>query len=128
MNFVDRNPPINDAEGPIYSFDMPALSNVLRNLQEKNRSLPFFNFGILKYEVCSTTSIFQEIKPICSLFSLRSNIQVFQVFQFLLHHNGREHLKAYRCRSIIVSIVQRFLRRFEWSMIQSFSLQTSLTD
>ncbi|CAF1572901.1 unnamed protein product, partial [Adineta ricciae] len=40
-----------DSEGPIYTFNMPALSNILRNLQEKNRSLPFFNFGILKYEV-----------------------------------------------------------------------------
>ena len=30
---------------------MSALSGILRNLQEKNRSLPFFNFGILKYEV-----------------------------------------------------------------------------
>jgi hypothetical protein len=30
---------------------MSALSNILRNLQDKNRSLPFFNFGILKYEV-----------------------------------------------------------------------------
>ena len=30
---------------------MSALSSILRSLQEKNRSLPFFNFGILKYEV-----------------------------------------------------------------------------
>ena len=30
---------------------MFSLSNTLKNLQEKNRSLPFFNFGILKYEV-----------------------------------------------------------------------------
>lgn len=30
---------------------MSALSATLRNLQEKNRSLPFFNFGVLKYEV-----------------------------------------------------------------------------
>lgn len=36
---------------PTYSFNMSSLSNILRNLQDKNRSLPFFNFGILKYEV-----------------------------------------------------------------------------
>ncbi|CAF1417816.1 unnamed protein product [Rotaria sordida] len=39
------------SDGPTYTFNMSALSNILRNLQEKNRSLPFFNFGILKYEV-----------------------------------------------------------------------------
>ncbi|CAF3385996.1 unnamed protein product [Rotaria socialis] len=42
------------SDGPTYSFNMSALSNILRNLQEKNRSLPFFNFGILKYEVKHT--------------------------------------------------------------------------
>ena len=47
----DRNSSSAELEGPIYSFNMSALSNILRNLQEKNRSLPFFNFGILKYEV-----------------------------------------------------------------------------
>lgn len=47
---------------PIYSFNMPALSNTLRNLQEKNRSLPFFNFGVLKYEVRNMFSKFVLIK------------------------------------------------------------------
>ncbi|CAF0827499.1 unnamed protein product [Rotaria sp. Silwood1] len=45
---------VDSSDGPTYSFNMSALSNILRNLQEKNRSLPFFNFGILKYEVKHT--------------------------------------------------------------------------
>ncbi|CAF2779910.1 unnamed protein product [Rotaria sp. Silwood2] len=45
---------VESSDGPTYSFNMSALSNILRNLQEKNRSLPFFNFGILKYEVKHT--------------------------------------------------------------------------
>ncbi|UJR10471.1 hypothetical protein I4U23_014675 [Adineta vaga] len=48
---VSQKPSATDLEGSIYTFNMSALSNILRNLQEKNRSLPFFNFGILKYEV-----------------------------------------------------------------------------
>ncbi len=56
---LNRNPSSSEFDAPIYSFNMVALSNILRNLQEKNRSLPFFNFGILKYEV---NSIFLFIK------------------------------------------------------------------
>ncbi|CAF3508837.1 unnamed protein product [Adineta steineri] len=48
---VTHNRSSGESDGPTYSFNMSALSNILRNLQEKNRSLPFFNFGILKYEV-----------------------------------------------------------------------------
>lgn len=49
-----RNSSTNETESTSYAFDMSALSNVLKSLQEKNRSLPFFNFGILKYEVRTT--------------------------------------------------------------------------
>jgi hypothetical protein len=49
--FLNRTQSLAESDGSTYSFNMSALSNILRNLQEKNRSLPFFNFGILKYEV-----------------------------------------------------------------------------
>lgn len=51
FTFLFRNASTNESDSPIYSFNMSSLSQTLKNLQEKNRSLPFFNFGILKYEV-----------------------------------------------------------------------------
>ncbi|CAF0781256.1 unnamed protein product [Didymodactylos carnosus] len=51
---VSLNQTLSEQNAPVYSFNMTALSEVLKSLQIKNPNLPFFNFGVLKYEVKHT--------------------------------------------------------------------------
>jgi len=62
---------------------MSSLSQTLKNLQEKNRSLPFFNFGILKYEVkhAGVSSIPIEVSSTWSRTSETISLQISYRFK-----------------------------------------------
>jgi len=51
-----RDPNQSMDNGPVYTFDMAALSDHLRSQGETNKTASYFNIDILKYQVLPPTS------------------------------------------------------------------------